>query len=325
MVADDNSRTPPMGEWVDSWCRSMRAENLSPLTIKAYSVGFRQFAEYLAEHGITDPFAVRRRHVEGWLEHLASLGRQAATRENRYLGVHAFYRWLQTEEDGVTDPTATMRRPKVVPKPVPIITPAEMEALFATTVGRSFQNRRDRAMFSILADSGLRASELIGLTVDDVDFGFNVTHVLGKGRRLRSAPFGAATARDLDRYLRVRAGHAFADTGMLWLGKQGPLTVAGLRDALWRRCAQAKIRRLHPHAFRHTFAHSWLEAGGSEGDLMVIAGWSERSMLDRYGASTAAVRAQASYRGGRSPVDALGLGGRQRRDGRGGSGRPGQG
>jgi integrase len=65
----------------------------------------------------------------------------------------------------------------------------------------------------------------------------------------------------------------------------------GLYDALQRRAQAAGIEDFHPHVFRHTAAQRWLSAGGSEGGLMTVAGWSRRDMLDRYTRATAADRA----------------------------------
>jgi integrase len=69
-----------------------------------------------------------------------------------------------------------------------------------------------------------------------------------------------------------------------------------LRDLLDRRARQAGIPDLHPHMFRHTFAHEWLSAGGTELDLMRIAGWRSREMLTRYGDSAADARARNAHR-----------------------------
>jgi hypothetical protein len=104
-----------------------------------------------------------------------------------------------------------------------------------------------------------------------------------KGCRERTLPFGRKAGEALDRYLRARARHKDAELPWLWLGKRGRLTEWGLVMMLRRRGAQAGLPGLHPHQFRHTFAHQWLAQGGTETDLMRIAGWKSRQMLQRYG------------------------------------------
>ena len=114
----------------------------------------------------------------------------------------------------------------------------------------------------------------------------------GKGGKGRIAPFGAHTARAVDRYLRARRTHRLADTAALWLGDRGKnLEYYGLRNALQYRAELAGLKGFHLHLLRHTAASRWLAAGGSEGGLMSVAGWSTRDMIDRYTRSTAAERA----------------------------------
>jgi integrase len=81
----------------------------------------------------------------------------------------------------------------------------------------------------------------------------------------------------------------------LWLGRRGPSRPDGIYDAVPKRAERAGLADVHPHLFRHTFAHAWLAQGGQEQDLMMLAGWRSRTMLGRYGASAAAERAQKAY------------------------------
>jgi site-specific recombinase XerD len=94
----------------------------------------------------------------------------------------------------------------------------------------------------------------------------------------------------------MRARHPHASSEWLWVGKRGQVTDSGLRQMLERRAEAAGIGHVSPHRLRHTYAHGFLSEGGNEGDLMMLAGWRSRHMLQRYGSSVAAERAADAHR-----------------------------
>jgi site-specific recombinase XerD len=120
--------------------------------------------------------------------------------------------------------------------------------------------------------------------------------VTGKGGRTRVVKISYYAARAIDRYLRVRARHAQAHRGGLWLGvkNRGPMTASGIYQVIARRGRQAGVA-VYPLRFRHHFSHTWLDRGGAEGDLMELNGWSSPQMLRRYGASARSARARRTY------------------------------
>ena len=277
-----------------SFERHLRAENRSEHTIASYLESLRQAEAFLASRG-RSLIDARREDLEAFLGDL--LRRRAAeTVATRYRRLRVLYRWLEEEEEILVNPMARMKPPIIPEQPVPVVPEDGLRRLLATCAGKSFEGRRDTALILLLVDVGPRRAELMGLTVDDVDFDLDVLLVLGKGRRERALPFGRKSAVALDRYLRVRARHKDAGLPWLWLGRKGRLTEWGLVMMLRRRGQQAGLPGLYPHQLRHTFAHEWLAQGGNETDLMRLAGWKSRSMLQRYGASAADARAREAHR-----------------------------
>ncbi|MBJ7594365.1 MAG: tyrosine-type recombinase/integrase [Candidatus Dormibacteraeota bacterium] len=285
------------GAWT-SFARHRRAENISPRTLRAYTAAVTQLRDFLVERGLrTDPAAIQREDVQSFLAHLIET-RSAATASTRYWGLRAFFGWLVDEEEIDRSPLERMQPPRIEERAADVLTHDEIVGLLRACEGRAFEDRRDAAIVRLLVDTGLRIGELVGMTVESVELDGGRARVMGKGRRERDVYFGTKTTRDLDRYLRLRAGHRWRENPALWVGLHGAFTGSGVAQMLKTRALRAGIdpQKIHPHLLRHTFAHSWKVAGGSEEDLMSLGGWRSPTMMRRYGASAASARAHEAHR-----------------------------
>ncbi len=290
---------PDLAANLASFVRHLRAENKAPSTIVTYAKAVEQFDGFLAALRRRRPRRVadlRREDIEAFLVDRAEAGMRPATLSQRFRSLQQFFRWLADEGEIESSPMATMRPPQVPETPPPVLREEELRRLLDACAGTAFDDRRDAAILRLFIDTGMRRAELSGLRLEDVDFDHEVALVLGKGRRPRACPFGHKTGQALDRYLRARSRRADAHEPWLWLGKRGRLTETGVEQVVKRRGRAAGLADIHPHQFRHTYAHQWLAAGGTEGDLMRLAGWKSRQMLARYGASAADERAREAYK-----------------------------
>jgi len=274
----------------------MRAERKSPATVSSYTEGVLAFLRWSETVGVTPE--ITKATVQAFTADLLDAGAQAATARTRHMALRRFGAWLAEEGELDANPLLGVKPPKLDSKVVDALTDEQLRLLLKACSGKDLIDRRDEAIVRLMAETGLRAGEVIALEVADVDLQQGRAIVRrGKGGKGRAIPFGAQTAAALDRYMRTRRAHRLGGTGALWLGGNGQtFSYHGLNLALKRRAKVAGIEGFHLHLMRHTAATRWLRAGGSEGGLMAVAGWSTRSMVDRYTGASASERAATEAR-----------------------------
>jgi integrase/recombinase XerD len=188
------------------------------------------------------------------------------------------------------DPTENLRPPKALRALPRYLTPAQVEALLAAPDVTTPVGLRDRAVLEVMYATGLRASELTGLTSEGLDLELGIVRVLGKGGKERLVPLGREARRWVKRYAaEAREGFSQARAGgrpspILFLSRRGGrLTPTGLWGLVRRHAVAAGVEKLlTPHVLRHSFASHLLERGADLRALQAMLGHADISTTQIY-------------------------------------------
>jgi integrase/recombinase XerC len=282
----------PLDDLIRSWLIDLRGRNLSAQTVTTYGNAAQRLYGGLPERCRKDAAETGREDLREYFARIAQTRTPGGVSVD-WRALQQFFKWADDVEGEITPNPMAKMKPPVVPDPeTRVLRPEEIKALRKACDGRDFMSRRDLAIVSLFLDTGMRRAELAGLETGHVNIELREAYVLGKGRRARIVPFGHQTARALDRYERVRKAHKWVGLPGFWLGDRSRvMTGDGIDQMIRRRGREAGIADLHPHMFRHTFAHYSKDVLNDD-ELMRLAGWKSRQMLGRYAASTAEERAR---------------------------------
>jgi site-specific recombinase XerD len=287
------------------WLLVLRGDGKSPRTIEGYADSVRLLASFLQEGGFPSLTAATAEHVREWFNALRRRGNKPATVNTRYRGVSAFYKWLRAEGEVRENPLERIEPPHVPETVQPYYTPEELQLVLKSLRSRRLRGldaARTRAILLVLFDTGLRASELCALRLEDVNWDAQTIVVREtKGGNQRVVSLGTAAMRSLMSYLRLRQ----ADSPWLFAALDGSrLTRNALKLALRRAFKSAGFEFKGIHAFRRASGIEYLRLGGQAEDLRVLMGWRSPEMIRRYVKAAEVQRAVAAHKRS-SPADHL--------------------
>jgi len=260
---------------LEAFLGALRGRNASPGTVTEYRRNAGEFLAYLSHRGV-DWRTPDRAAVRGYLSSLADRGLAASSVAGRLAAVRSLYRHALRHGSIETDPLVGVRAPRR-PSRLPRVLSVDEAARLVTaptrgTVRNEALARRDAAMLELLYATGMRISELTGLTLDRVDLPRRRLRVIGKGRKERQLLFGAPAASALARYLDgarpVLAARGDGGSAVFLNASGRPLSVRGARLVIERWVDRAgSPTSTSPHTLRHSFATHLLEGGA---DLRVV-------------------------------------------------------
>jgi len=289
------------------WLLVLRGDGKSPRTIDGYADSVRQLAAFLERGGFPPLTRATAEHIREWLSELRQRGNKPATVNTRYRGVYAFYKWLLKEGEVSENPLCRIEPTRVPETVQPYYKPEELQLVLKSLRGRRLRGldaARTRAVLLVLFDTGLRASELCALRLEDANWDAQTIVVRqAKGGNERIVSLGTVTTRSLMSYLRLRR----IQSPWLFATLDGNrLTKNALKLALRRAFDAAGVQFKGIHAFRRASGIEYLRQGGQAEDLRVLMGWRSPEMIRRYVKAAEVQRATAAHKKF-SPADHLNM------------------
>jgi integrase/recombinase XerD len=262
---------------------------LSQNTLHAYRTDLLQYGAFLAKRGRSATDADRG-DVADFLADLATGNGQPAcspaTVNRKTACLRSFYRHLRREELIDEDPTAALSPPAKSRKLPRVLSYAEVKRLLESVSGGDPIALRDRALLEVMYGCGLRASEAVGLDVNDVDLRRSFVRPHGKGNKERVVPLGREAAAAVTRYLRAGRPDLVGtrQVSRLFVNfRGGPLTRQGLYKVIQRHAADVGLAgRMSPHTLRHSFATHLLSGGCDLRSVQEMLGHADVSTTQLY-------------------------------------------
>ena len=261
-----------------------RERNASEHTCRAYRKDLEQFDTHARSQLGREvaPRDVDHLLIRSFLARLHERGLKKTSAARKLAALRTFFRYLCREGVLEKNPARALLSPRTERR-IPVHLEESEVAALLDVPGEGLAPARAKAMLELFYGTGIRCGELVGLDLDDVDMSSRMVRVLGKGRKERVVPFGRPAAEALKRYA-VHRDATRPRTAALFVNKRGGrLTDRFVRYVVAERVLQvAGLKRISPHALRHSFATHLLERGADLRAIQELLGHASLSTTQRY-------------------------------------------
>ena len=273
--------------WIDRYLHHLVVEKgLSRNTIEAYASDLQGFSAFLGDKPDSDPRIISPERAISYFKTLRTQGLSPRSLARNVSALKGFYKFLLREGGLEENPLRHLRTPKIIPKLPEVLTREDIERLIEQPKMGHPAGIRDRAMLELLYATGLRVSELVHLSLNDVNLEVGYVRTKGKGMKERIVPIGKAAIEALRDYLRgPRHNLALKSSlSILFLGRGGRgITRQGFWKLLRKYAFAAGIpKRITPHTLRHSFATHLLERGADLRSVQSMLGHSDIATTQIY-------------------------------------------
>lgn len=262
----------------------LNVKKSSSNTVESYIRDVHQYSEYCTSLGKSAE-KMGTKDFHGYLDYLTVLGKSEATKTRILASLRCFYKFMLSKGFCEIDPTETVKIKRTEKKLPGILDSNEIMLLLSQTDGTDYKSRRDKAMLELLYATGIKVSELIELTVSNINLQIGILH-LHNEKKERIVPMYPAAVKAISSYLVNVRPVIVTDEAedRLFTNMNGqPMSRQGFWKIIKHYAETAGIKKdITPHTLRHSFAAHLLENGAQLKDIKEMLGHSDISSTQVY-------------------------------------------